>query len=692
MIDRDTVDRILDAARIEDVIGDFVALKRRGANYIACCPFHNEKTPSFSVSPVKGIYKCFGCGKAGNAVSFVMEHEHLSYVEALRYLAHKYNIDIVEKEESAEDAQKRLYNESLLIVNDFAQKFFTKQLWETDEGKAVGLSYFKERGFTDETIRKFGLGYAPNEKRALTHAAQRAGYKTEHLVGVGLTIERENGELSDRYYERVIFPIKGLSGKVIAFGGRKLRGDKNIAKYINSPESPVYVKNKVLYGIYEAKGAIAREQKCYLVEGYTDVISFSQAGIENVVASSGTSLTTGQIQLIKRFTNNVTVLYDGDFAGIKASLRGIDMLLSEGLQIKVALFPDNEDPDSYARSHTPAEVRAFLEEAEEDFINFKYRVLHSDAGDDPIKRAQIINDIINSIACIPDPVTRNIYAEQTAQKMNIKEEILQQQIARIRKKRMESAYMLRKQEERNMQAQAGHGSGSTVTDGFADNSEITSGGYGEKEQYSRGVGGNDDAANAIYREEKDETEASVESSENELVYYLLNFGRCKLYIDSNGNLNKEEIDNAPTVAQYIKDELATDELEVRNRLCRQIFDEYFALDAGEYDTDEKVQRYFTSHPNPAICSAVIDIITQPYAITIKQFTKTMIPEKNLLGKVVPKSVLIYKAKVINLMVAILTDELKDCHDNDRIMEVISTLNRLNEVRRAFSKELNRITL
>ena len=312
MIDKDTVDRILDAARIEEVIGDFVALKRRGANYIACCPFHNEKTPSFSVSPVKGIYKCFGCGKAGNAVSFVMEHEHLSYVEALRYLAHKYNIDIVEREESAEDAQRRLYNESLLIVNDFAQKFFTKQLWETDEGKAVGLSYFKERGFTDDTIKKFGLGYAPNEKRALTHVAQRAGYKTEHLVGVGLTIERDNGELLDRYYERVIFPIKGLSGKVIAFGGRKLRSDKNIAKYINSPESPIYVKNRVLYGIYEAKNAIAKEQKCYLVEGYTDVISFSQAGIENVVASSGTSLTTGQIQLIKRFTNNVTVLYDGD--------------------------------------------------------------------------------------------------------------------------------------------------------------------------------------------------------------------------------------------------------------------------------------------------------------------------------------------------------------------------------------------
>lgn len=684
MIDKDTVDRILDAARIEEVIGDFVALKRRGANYIACCPFHNEKTPSFSVSPVKGIYKCFGCGKAGNAVSFVMEHEHLSYVEALRYLAHKYNIDIVEREESAEDAQKRLYNESLLIVNDFAQKFFTKQLWETDEGKAVGLSYFKERGFTDDTIKKFGLGYAPNEKRALTHVAQRAGYKTEHLVGVGLTIERDNGELLDRYYERVIFPIKGLSGKVIAFGGRKLRSDKNIAKYINSPESPVYVKNRVLYGIYEAKNAIAKEQKCYLVEGYTDVISFSQAGIENVVASSGTSLTTGQIQLIKRFTNNVTVLYDGDFAGIKASLRGIDMLLNEGLQIKVALFPDNEDPDSYARSHTPAEVREFLETAEEDFISFKYRVLHSDAGDDPIKRAQIINDIINSIACIPDPVTRNVYTEQTAQRMNIKEEVLQQQIAKIRKKKMENAYMLRKQQERNIEAGTPN-AGNYGNDGY-DGNNGSYDGYSESGEY-----GNSAVQNGIYREERDETEASVENSENELVYYLLNFGRCKLYINTNG-LSQEEVDNAPTVAQYIKDELAADELELRNRLCKQIFDEYYALDAAEFDTDEKVQRFFTTHSNPAICSAVIDIITQPYAITIKQFTKTMVPEKNVLGKVVPKAMLIYKAKVINQMVTILSDELKDCKDNERLMEIISKLNMLNEVRRTFSKELNRITI
>ena len=361
MIDRATVDRILDTARIEEVVSDFVSLKRRGANYIACCPFHHEKTPSFSVSPSKGIYKCFGCGKAGSVVSFVMEHEQMSYVEALKYLGHKYGIEVKEKEETQEDIQQRLHHESLLIVNDFAQKFYTEQLLKSDEGIAIGLSYFKERGFTDATIEKFLLGYAPNKRREFTHNAQRKGYKKEHLVEVGLTIERDGtGELLDRFYERVMFPIRSISGKVIAFGGRTLRKDKEVAKYINSPESEVYVKNKVLYGIYEAKQAIAREQKCYLVEGYTDVISFHQAGVENVVASSGTSLTTGQIQLIKRFTNKVTVLYDGDWAGIKASLRGIDMLLEEGLEIKVALFPDGEDPDSFARKHTREQLLKFF--------------------------------------------------------------------------------------------------------------------------------------------------------------------------------------------------------------------------------------------------------------------------------------------------------------------------------------------
>ena len=371
MIDRSTIERIQDTAQIVEVVSDFVSLKRRGTNYVACCPFHHEKTPSFSVSPSKGIFKCFGCGKAGNAVAFVMEHEQMSYVEALKYLGKKYGIEVIDKEESAEDVQQRLYHESLLIVNEFAKEFYAKRLWESEDGRAIGLSYFKERGFTEETIRKFNLGFAPNEKRAFTHQAQRAGYKKEHLTGVGLTIEREeSGELFDRFYDRVMFPWRSISGKVIAFGGRTLRSDKAIAKYINSPESEAFIKNRSLYGIYEAKAAIVKQQKCYLVEGYTDVISFHQAGIENVVASGGTSLTTGQIALIKRFSNKITVLYDGDFAGIKASLRGIDMLLEEGMEVKVALFPNGEDPDSYAKSHTAQQVLEFLNSQEEDFIAF----------------------------------------------------------------------------------------------------------------------------------------------------------------------------------------------------------------------------------------------------------------------------------------------------------------------------------
>ena len=452
MIERSTVDRILDTARIEEVVSDFVSLKRRGANYIACCPFHHEKTPSFSVSPSKGIYKCFGCGKAGSVVSFVMEHEQMSYVEALKYLGKKYGIEVKEKEETQEDVQQRLHHESLLIVNDFAQKFYTEQLLKSEEGIAVGLSYFKERGFTDETIEKFLLGYAPNRRREFTHNAQRKGYKKEHLVEVGLTIEREeSGELLDRFYERVMFPIRSISGKVIAFGGRKLRGDKEVAKYINSPESEVYVKNKVLYGIYEAKQAIAREQKCYLVEGYTDVISFHQAGVENVVASSGTSLTTGQIQLIKRFTNKVTVLYDGDWAGIKASLRGIDMLLEEGLEIKVALFPDGEDPDSFARKHTKEELLHFLANNEEDFISFKQRLLAQELNKDPLQRAKLIGEVVNSIAVIPDAIVRTVYIEQTASKLNIKEELLQQEVAKLRQKKQSDNYYQQQREKERLE-------------------------------------------------------------------------------------------------------------------------------------------------------------------------------------------------------------------------------------------------
>ena len=667
MIDHATVERILDAARIEEVVSDFVSLKRRGANYIACCPFHHEKTPSFSVSPSKGIYKCFGCGKAGSTVSFVMEHEQMSYVEALKYLGRKYGIEVKEKEESEEDVQQRLHHESLLIVNDFAQKFYTEQLLKTEEGIAIGLSYFKERGFTDQTIEKFLLGYAPNKKREFTHNAQRKGYKKEHMVEVGLTIERENGELVDRYYDRVIFPIRGISGKVIAFGGRKLRNDKEVAKYINSPESEVYVKNKVLYGIYEAKQAIAREQKCYLVEGYTDVISFHQAGVENVVSSSGTSLTTGQIQLIKRFTNNVTVLYDGDWAGIKASLRGIDMLLEEGLEIKVALFPDGEDPDSFARKHTREELLEFLTNNEEDFISFKQRLLTQELNKDPMQRAKLIGEVVNSIAVIPDAIVRAVYIEQTAAKLNIKEELLQQEVAKQRhKKQSEEFYQQKREQERQERLQGIQAADSTAA-------------FGAQPAAAQRNSIPGFVVNTYCSE-----------AEKEILYYLLKFGYLPIHVDSDFAYGAE--DEEQTVAQYILAQLQNDELELQNLQYKEIFNEYFQLKEHE---SEKVLRYFMNHPSKEVSGIVADLFIQPYTLTIQQFSKSLIPERNVLGRVVPKSILIYKAKVTAQAAMNLTEELGKAQKEKNMelqIELMGQLNTLMQVRNFFSKELNRIIL
>jgi DNA primase len=414
MIPRDIVDRILDTAQIVDVVGDFVTLKKRGSNYTACCPFHNEKTPSFSVSATKGIYKCFGCGKSGTAVGFVMEHEHLSYTEALKYLAKKYNIEVIEKEESAEDIAKRQRHESLLLVSEFGGKFFQESLG-TPDGQAIAYQYFRSRGLQDETIRKYGLGWAPVSRKALSEAARAAGYKEEFLIETGLSIKYDDGRLVDRFFDRVIFPIHSVSGRVIAFGGRTLKTDKSVAKYVNSPETEIYVKSKSLYGIYFAKGEISKKDKCILVEGYLDVLSMHQLGITNVVASSGTSLTEDQIRLIHKFTDNITIIYDGDSAGIHAALRGTDMILKEGMNVKIILLPDGQDPDDFAKRHTLEEVEDYIARNEQDFISFKTDVLLKEAGNDPLKRAELINDISDTISVIPDAVVRAMYVRSSAQ-------------------------------------------------------------------------------------------------------------------------------------------------------------------------------------------------------------------------------------------------------------------------------------
>ena len=684
MIDRSTIERIQDTAQIVEVVSDFVSLKRRGTNYVACCPFHHEKTPSFSVSPSKGIFKCFGCGKAGNAVAFVMEHEQMSYVEALKYLGKKYGIEVIDKEESAEDVQQRLYHESLLIVNEFAKEFYAKRLWESEDGRAIGLSYFKERGFTEETIRKFNLGFAPNEKRAFTHQAQRAGYKKEHLTGVGLTIEREeSGELFDRFYDRVMFPWRSISGKVIAFGGRTLRSDKAIAKYINSPESEAFIKNRSLYGIYEAKAAIVKQQKCYLVEGYTDVISFNQAGIENVVASGGTSLTTGQIALIKRFSNKITVLYDGDFAGIKASLRGIDMLLEEGMEVKVALFPNGEDPDSYAKSHTAQQVLEFLNSQEEDFIAFKYRLLSKDAERDPMQRARLISEIVNSIAVIPDAIVRNVYVEDTALRLNVQENLLQQEVTKVRRARLEKAQM---QNRYGNDSNFG-GAGLAGGEGFAGSLGHASGVGGQLSGSINANGVNRGAAAANIPGFVIDT--YCEEAEKEILYYLIKFGHLPIHLEQEFVYGAED-EQEQRVAQYILGQLQNDELELQNLVYKNIFNEYFGLDFIDPD---RIFKHFINHTDPAISRTVIDIMAQPYTITIEQFNKSLIPEKNILGKVVPKSVLVYKAKVTAQAAMNLTEELKKAQNEGNVeaqQELMLQLNTLMQVRNVFAKELKRL--
>lgn len=430
-IDRDTVQRILDAADIVEVVSDFVSLKRRGANYIGLCPFHNERTPSFSVSKSKGICKCFSCGKGGSPINFLMELEQMSYQEALRWLAKKYHIEIKEREETDEERRQASEREQMFNVNEYARDFYTRYLTESDEGRTVGLSYFRHRGISDAMIERFHLGFAPEGGAVLTDTALQAGFKEEFLLATGLTAKTEQGRIYDRFRGRVMYPVTSLSGKVVAFGGRTLRTDKKMAKYINSPESAIYHKSSELYGIYQARQAITRSDKCILVEGYMDVISMSQAGVENVVASSGTSLTEGQIRMIHRFTKNVTVIYDSDAAGIKASLRGIDLLLAEGLNIKVVLLPEGDDPDSFAQSHSGEEVEKYIAEHEVDFIRFKTDILLKTANNDPIERSKVISDILRSVSVIPDAVSRGVYADECARMMNVRPDMVHAQLKKL---------------------------------------------------------------------------------------------------------------------------------------------------------------------------------------------------------------------------------------------------------------------
>ena len=434
MISRETIDKVFETARVEEVIGDFVQLKKAGANYKGLSPFADEKTPSFMVSPVKQIWKDFSTGKGGNAVTFLMEHEHYSYPEAIRFLARKYQIEVEETVQTDEQKQRADERESMFLVSEFARNFFSKTLWETEKGKAIGLTYFRERGFTDEIIKKFELGYSPEDWTALTDEAISKKYELEFLEKTGLTVVNENKKF-DRFRGRVMFPIHSMSGRVLGFGGRTLSSEKKVAKYLNSPESIIYHKSKVLYGIYQAKQAIAKEDNCYLVEGYTDVISLHQSGVVNVVSSSGTALTPDQIRLINRLTNNITVLFDGDAAGIRASFRGIDLILEQGMNVRVVAFPEGEDPDSFARSRSSSELIEYLSEESQDFIQFKTSILLEETKNDPVKRAELIRDIVSSISKIPNNIHKEVYIQECARIMNISERVLFNELSQILKRK-----------------------------------------------------------------------------------------------------------------------------------------------------------------------------------------------------------------------------------------------------------------
>lgn len=590
MIDRQTVARILDAARIEDVVGDFVTLKRRGVNYIGLCPFHDEKTGSFIVSPAKGIYKCFGCGKAGSPVNFIMEHEQMTYVEALRYLARKYRIEIVETELTEEERQHQSDRESMFALNTWAAVYFTDKLNNTPDGEAIGLAYFRERGFTDETVRKFALGYCPDTPGHTSLDALRAGYKAEFIEKTGIGIPHDNGIWYDRFRGRVIFPVHTLSGKIVAFGGRVLKKTDKTAKYVNSPESEIYHKSNELYGIYHAKQSIVKADRCILVEGYTDVISMHQAGVTNVVASSGTSLTPGQIRLIHRFTPNITVIYDGDAAGIKASIRGIDLLLEEGMNVKVVLLPDGEDPDSFARSHDASEFIDFIDKKQVDFIQFKIRLLIQDVGNDPIRRAAMISDVTRSVALIPDNIIRSVYIHETATALNIDENIIAAEVRKI-------LYDKRQKEL------ARKSNGDFTPYRYSAEPHPTDPAYRDNPnpQSETQPATTDTAARPA-------TETPYDQYERNILHYLVRHGEELLDQQPDGT--------STTVAQYIADSLSELDPAFHNPLHARIFD----IARHTTFAGTKARNLFRDYPDPEISALAAELIADRYQMS-RMFTK-----------------------------------------------------------------------
>ncbi len=657
MIDPETVDRIYAAANIVDIVSDYVTLRRKGVNYVACCPFHNEKTPSFVVSPAKGLFKCFGCGKGGNAVTFLMEHESLTYPEALKMVAKRYGIEVHEKELSEEEVRRNDDRESMFALNGWAAEYFANYLHHEAEGMNVGMSYFRRtRGLTDATIRKFGLGFCPAKGDRMSQAALAAGYKREFLLSTGLSLVSErDGSLYDRFRDRVIFPVHNISGRIVAFGGRTLRTDKAVAKYQNSPESEIYSKKRELYGLYFAKKAIQQLNFAILVEGYLDVISMHQAGIENVVSSSGTSLTTEQIRLLGRFTKNITVIYDGDAAGIHASLRGIDMILKEGMNVRVVLLPEPEDPDSFARAHTADEVQEYIRANEQDFLAFKARLLLKDAEGDPIRKAALIGDMVQSIAQIPDAIQRSVFIKECARIMDIDEQILISEVARKRLTTSgdrETDEFLRRQTVQRQREAAQH--------------EV---------EYTRRV----------------EAGSSFEALEREIVKYLLKFGHCSFDF-------KEGREMVPcNVAEVIFGELSDDNITFRNPVYAKIMATYRAQWEQTGPGVEVPVRLFLNHVDPEVCNAAVDLLTADDNYVASELWRRkevhVESEAEMLAVGVPKAVTLYKSKVIDSLIKELNARLADDTLTDAEQEeVLRRLDGYNRVKVQIAHKLRRLIL
>ncbi len=640
MIKPETIQKILETAHVEEVVGDFVSLKKRGVNYLGLCPFHNEKTPSFVVSPAKGIYKCFGCGKAGNAVNFVMEHEHYSYPEALRFLAKKYNIEIEEEALTPEMQQQIDERESLFTLNTFVNNYFQENLFNSEEGKAIGLSYFKEREFLEVTIKKFQLGYALDKWDDYSRHAVENGFKKEVLFKTGLSIDKGD-KMMDRFRGRVMFPIHNLTGKVIGFGGRILSKEKSTAKYVNSPQSEIYDKSKTLYGIYFARNAILKNNRCYLVEGYTDVISMHQAGIENVVASSGTSLTVDQIKLIKRFTPNITILYDGDPAGIKASFRGINLILEQGLNVKIVLFPEGEDPDSFVRAHPVTEVEEFISKQASDFISFKAKLLLQDTAGDPSARAALIKDMVETISYIPDQINRTVYVQECSAIMDVPEQTLVNELNKLLRNKYRKKIRATEQE---------------VPD------EITI----DKEPVKEF-----NKLDSIYQEQ-------------EIIRLLLIYGD-QSFTEKN-NDDEEPIQH--NIAQYVVNDLVNDGISFTNASLTAIFQIYrSAVEKGEVPRTS----FFVNHPQKEIAQKAIELISTPYELSAnweknKIFVKT---EEDQLQVLTKTSLLALKEKHLSKLLKDVEDKLKDNTDEEAIKELLETFKALKQIHTNINQSLQR---